>query len=138
MDEKGWEIGALGRQRFRLAVALQGYIASLRTGHRQKVYQGFLFGEDKKRLEVSPETVFTLTAAQYAPYEVLRGVSFSKHAFSCVGKLNDLELDCARLLEMSPQVKRWVRNIERRPVRFWLQTPPDRFSPAFLAELVAG
>jgi len=138
VDEKGWEIGALGRQRFRLAVALQGYIASLRTGHRQKVYQGFLFGEDKKRLEVSPETVFTLTAAQYAPYEVLRGVSFSKHAFSCVGKMNDLELDCARLLEMSPQVKRWVRNIERRPDSFWLQTPTDRFYPDFLAELVDG
>ena len=113
-------------------------MASLRAGHRQKVYQGFLFGEGKARLEVSPSIVFTLTEAQYAPYEVERDVFFAKHAFSCVGKMNDLELDCARLLEMSPPVKRWVRNIERRPDSFWLQTATDKFYPDFLAELADG
>lgn len=138
VEETRWEIGTLGRQRFRLASALQSHVASIRTGHRQKVYQGFLFGEGKARIEVSPGVVFTLTEAQYAPFEVQRGASFAKHAFSCVGKMNDLELECARLLEMSPQVRRWVRNIERRPDSFWLQTATDKFYPDFLAELTDG
>jgi type III restriction enzyme len=138
VDHKSWEIGALGRQRFRLAAALQNYVASMRACHRQKVYQGFLFGDGKARLEVSPEVVFSLTEAQYAPFEIQRGVHFAKHAFSCVGSMNTLELGCARYLEMSPQVKRWVRNIERRPDSFWLQTATDRFYPDFLAELNDG
>lgn len=138
VDEKKWEIGSLGRQRFRLASALQRHVESLRAGHRHKVWQGFLFGEGKERLEVSPGMVFTLTEAQYAPFAIQRGVSFRKHAFSCVGEMNALELECARLLEMSPRVKRWVRNIERRPDSFWLQTATDKFYPDFLAELADG
>lgn len=138
VEEKNWEIGNLGRQRFGLALALQNFVAATREGHRRKSYQKFLSGEYKERLEVTPERVFILTEAQYAPSELQHGFAFTKHAFSSVGSMNTLELDCARLLEMSPQVKRWVRNIERRPDSFWLQTPTDRFYPDFLAELVDG
>mgnify|MGYP000929611880 CR=1 FL=1 len=138
VEERNWKIGNLGRQRFRLALSLQNFVAEMRVGHRRKSYQKFLFGESKERLEVSPEKVFTLTEAQYAPFELQHDFAFSKHAFSSVGNMNTLELECAQFLELDPQVKRWVRNIERRPDSFWLQTPTDRFYPDFLAELVNG
>lgn len=138
IEERNWNIGNLGRQRFRLALALKNFVEEMRVDHRRKSYQKFLFGENKERLAVSPEKVFTLTETQYAPSELQHGFAFSKHAFSSVGSMNTLELDCARLLEMSPRVKRWVRNIEKRPESFWLQTPTDRFYPDFLAELVDG
>ena len=138
VDRKGWKVGALGRQRFRLAAALQAFVAWHRDRHRNLIYQQFLFGPEKALLEVSPEVVFTLTEEEYAPHEFFRGVTFARHAFSCVGELNDLELECARLLDSHRVVKRWVRNIECRPTSFWLQTPSDKFYPDFLAELVDG
>jgi type III restriction enzyme len=52
--------------------------------------------------------------------------------------MNELELECARLLDSHRLVKRWVRNIDRRETSFWLQTPSDKFYPDFLAELTDG
>lgn len=38
-----------------------------------------------------------------------------------------------------PQVRHWVRNLERQPdVSFWLPTSTDRFYPDFVAELTDG
>jgi type III restriction enzyme len=137
-EKKGWEIGALGRQKFRLAAALEEFVAWHRDMHRNLAYQQFLFGAEKTRLEVSPEVVFTLTEEEYAPHEFFRGATFARHAFSCVGDMNELELECARLLDSHRLVKRWVRNIDRRETSFWLQTPSDKFYPDFLAELTDG
>lgn len=138
IEQKHWDIAMLGRQRFRLSSALSKYLDHLHSCHRQKVYQRFLFGEDRNRLQVSSHTAFIMQEDQYAPYDIERTVTFNKHAFSCVGSLNALEMECARFLDHHPKVVRWVRNIERRPGSFWLQTSTDRFYPDFLAELAGG
>jgi type III restriction enzyme len=36
------------------------------------------------------------------------------------------------------EVRRWVRNVERQPAAFWLQTSTDKFYPDFLLELKDG
>jgi len=51
---------------------------------------------------------------------------------------NDEEFDCARALDIIPQVKYWVRNIARHPNSFCLPTSTDRFYPDFVAELEDG
>ena len=49
------------------------------------------------------------------------------------------EFDCAVLLDESPAVKWWVRNLERRAdSSFWLQTSTDKFYPDFVALLTDG
>ena len=49
------------------------------------------------------------------------------------------EFDCACYIDRLPQVRRWVRNLERRPEgSFWLPTSTDRFYPDFVAELENG
>jgi type III restriction enzyme len=38
----------------------------------------------------------------------------------------------------NPNVKYWVRNLERQPKSFWLQTSTDKFYPDFVAMLNDG
>ena len=55
-----------------------------------------------------------------------------------MGDLEDKgeEFACAQYLDVLPEVKFWVRNLERRPQHaFWLQTASDRFYPEFVCQL---
>ena len=48
-------------------------------------------------------------------------------------------MKCADFLDQLPQVKWWVRNLERRAdYSFWLQTSTDKFYPDFVALLNDG
>jgi type III restriction enzyme len=137
-ENRKWEIGALGRQRYKLATGVQRYVDRLRQTHRNGVYQKFLLGTEMECLEVTPAKVFTLTDAQYAPSTCHHGIQFNRHAFLRVGGMNDLEVECARFLDIHKMVKRWVRNVDRRQESFWLQPPGDKFYPDFLALLNDG
>ena len=66
---------------------------------------------------------------------------FRKHYYKEVGNLKDNgeEYDCAVFLDTLPEVKYWVRNIERRERHsFWLQTTTDKFYPDFVCLLNDG
>lgn len=53
--------------------------------------------------------------------------------------MNDEEEQCAKALEMCPNVEVWIRNIERQPdFSFWLPTSQDKFYPDFVARLTDG
>jgi type III restriction enzyme len=53
--------------------------------------------------------------------------------------MNDDEALCAKKLEACPNVKRWVRNLDREPAGgFCLPLSPGRFFPDFVAELADG
>jgi type III restriction enzyme len=93
-------------------------------------------------LEVHPEICFTYPRDAY-PYNTLyRGAyPFKKHYYTQVGDLEDRgeEYNCAVFLDNLPEVKYWVRNLERRPNHsFWLQTSTDRFYPDFVCMLNDG
>ena len=48
------------------------------------------------------------------------------------------EYECAVCLERHGAVKAWVRNTDRQPHSFWLQTASDKFYPDFVALLHDG
>ncbi|RPI58506.1 MAG: hypothetical protein EHM48_10085 [Planctomycetaceae bacterium] len=52
--------------------------------------------------------------------------------------MNTEEAGCAAVIDASPKVQYWVRNLVRDGYSFWLQTPTDKFYPDFIALLADG
>lgn len=64
---------------------------------------------------------------------------FQKHYYELIGKMNEEEAECAFNIDSNPNVKFWVRNLERKTdSSFWLQTSTDKFYPDFIATLNNG
>ena len=87
---------------------------------------------------------FTFDPQRYPARWLYAGrYTFRKHYYPLPGELKP-ELDaeetaCAIELDGMPEVKHWVRNLERQPDdAFWLPTSTDRFYPDFVAELQDG
>lgn len=139
VEQRGIALDYLARRKFALARVLERKIDEYRRQVRQTAFNDFLFGNRQQEIDVSPDLVFTFDADRYAPnwyYE--GGTRFEKHLFRVVGELKDgsEEWQCAVALEQNPDIKCWVRNLERRPESsFWLQTGTDRFYPDFVALL---
>lgn len=142
MESRGVTIEQLARVRSRLRDAIEAKIQQHRDECRRKGYQGALFGPDALELEVSPDCCFSCSEEQYCPSECYDGAwRPTKHYFRRIGELKSEgeELQCAMFIDRLPEVKHWVRNLERRPdSSFWLQTPSDRFYPDFVARLEDG
>ncbi|MDD3925601.1 MAG: DEAD/DEAH box helicase family protein [bacterium] len=132
----------LARLKFRLRNAVATKINEYRDQQRKTCYEKTLFGQDHVELMVEPGCCFIYDEDRYSPnwyYE--GGWRFNKHYLRLIGELKaeGEEFECARVLDGLPQVKHWVRNLERRPESsFWLQTSTDKFYPDFVAELVDG
>lgn len=60
------------------------------------------------------------------------------HAFTPGGKTYAEEYLCAEAIDINPDVKRWIRNIERSDDAFWLPLAEGRFFPDFILELSNG
>jgi len=142
IETRGLSLEQLARLKYRLRNAIEAKINTLRDRHRRDSYQQTLFGPDHITLQVGDECRFTYDEDRYSPnwyYE--GGWRFNKHYFKLVGELKSEgeEFDCACFIDNLPEVKHWVRNLERRPESsFWLQTSTDRFYPDFVAELNDG
>jgi type III restriction enzyme len=122
--------------------AIKAKINEHRRSQATRAYTALLFGMDSGNIEVSSELCFSYTEERYSPnwyYE--GGLRFRKHYFHTVGELKSFgeEFECAGFLDNRPEVKYWVRNLERRPdSSFWLQTASDRFYADFVATLADG
>ena len=85
---------------------------------------------------------FSFKPGQYPARHAYAGrYRFSKHYFDTLHALKSQgeEFDCAVALDALPEVKHWVRNIERQErFSFWLPTATDYFYPDFVAELNDG
>ena len=112
------------------------------TKFRGDSYNRMLFSTDRVDIEVSPELYLELTEDRYAPNWYYEGsYRFQHHLFRPIGELKPQgeEFECAVFLDQLPQVKWWVRNLERRAdYSFWLQTSTDKFYPDFVALLNDG
>ncbi len=65
--------------------------------------------------------------------------TFKKHYFPQVAMMNDEEIACAHFIDGLPEVKFWVRNIEKKEdTSFWLPTAKTRFYPDFMCLLNDG
>lgn len=68
------------------------------------------------------------------------GFVFEKHYYDAIGDLkpDGEEHRCARAIDALPEVRHWVRNVDRSPGAYWLPTSTDKFYPDFVAELIDG
>ena len=114
--------------------SLRAKIEQHRIAQRKKAYQALLFGPEAVAIEVSPESCLTYDEDRYDPNRQYEGgYKFPKHIFRAIGELNGEEFECAIEIEQMSEVKKWVRNIERRPdSSFSLPTSTDRFYPDFV------
>lgn len=140
MRERHWTIDRVAAEKFRLAEAIEARIGRHRDAKRAAAYERFLFAPDAK-VETSPERTMTIDPARYAPNWFFEGgYRFKRH----IGRVGELksdgeEFDCAVWIDSHSKVRRWMRNIDRRPNHsFWLQTSTDRFYPDFLVEIGEG
>ena len=146
----GFSLTGLVRARHPLAQAIVRRLdalegASRKRGFDQLVLPGLQHehgGVDRTSIATSDLWRFHFVAGQYPARNAYTGRQrFNKHWFPQIHSLKAQgeEFECAQALDRHPQVRHWVRNIERQPqFSFWLPTATDYFYPDFVAELFDG
>ncbi len=132
-------IEVLIRNKYALKSAAAAKIDSYRQDVHRGAYQNLLLPECETPVVVSPDHCFSFDPHRY-PYNTryTGAYRFQKHYYQHVGdlKADGEEFRCARFTDALPEVKYWVRNLERQPqFSFWLQTPTDKFYPDFVCLL---
>lgn len=140
IKERGFDLETLARDRLRLRNAAAAKIDEHRQKQVGKAYQQVLFGVPPAQIEVGPERVFTFQPFAYPVTQPYAGQwEYGRHYYPAIGEMNDEEAECAYKIDSHPNVRFWVRNLERKPdASFWLPTSTDRFYPDFVALLDDG
>ncbi len=142
-------LGRLVRERFELRRKLESRLAVLRAEARRREYQTVLFGEHETvKVRVGGDYEFVYEPNSYPARTVCpRSADFGRHYYEKVGEMEAVtpagkvgeEFQCAQFIDSQPEVRWWVRNLERQPAHsFWLQTSTDRFYPDFVIQLLNG
>jgi type III restriction enzyme len=135
----GMDLPRLAAARFRLRDAAARKIAGHRQAALDSSYDRLLFAPGAP-VEAGPEVVFRFPNSAYPAARLYAGhTRFAKHFYDLPGEMNGEEADCAALIDASPEVEIWVRNLERHEqLSFWLPTARDKFYPDFVARLRDG
>jgi type III restriction enzyme len=140
LDDRSFDLEELAYRKFRLRGALQRKMAAGLVKAKQLVFDG-LFA-DENRFATRDEHAIVLEQGRYAydfPYTGL--LPLKRHFFPVVGNLKNIgeEFECAEFIaNQLDGVDWWVRNVEKKPTSFWLQTASDRFYPDFLLKMTNG
>lgn len=140
MGKRNFTLEELAYRKFRLRGALERKLTAGLIEIKQKVFNS-LFA-DESLFEVRDEHSIVLKQGRYAydyPYSGL--IPLKRHFFPMIGNLKATgeEVECARIIANELDgVEWWVRNVERKPTSFWLQTATDKFYPDFLVRLKSG
>lgn len=142
LDERPLTLTRLLHDRNRLRAAAELTINNHRAQAREAAYQALLPIDAPTPLIVTPEVVFQFPP-EYYPYHTRYDGTyrFSKHYYEVVGDLKSSgeEFECAQFIDSLPEVRYWVKNIERsESCSFWLQTSTDKFYPDFVCLLNDG
>ena len=143
-EKRGFSFDRLIKEKYRLRNAVARRIEQHRQEQRKKGWQQVLFSNNALPLVVSPEIAFSYNLDPYSyPCKTrYKGrYQFQKHYYPVVGELKSEgeEFECAQFIDTLPEVKYWVRNLERQPEHsFWLQTSTDKFYPDFVGLLNDG
>lgn len=140
------EIDALGLDRFRLRDEIEQRIQQYREEEHKKAFQEYLRLGSPLIVDESRGLDFSKTL--YEPsWNYEGGFRFKKHYYgpkpgeliekTPAGALTE-EFECAQFLDNLPEVAYWVRNLQRKPSSFRLQTSKDRFYPDFVCRLQDG
>lgn len=138
-EEKYLSLAEMVRLRFSLLKVLTEKVAACRAAAYKKGWQQSLFGEENFAC-VKSDIVKTFKPEYYPAKSFYRGrVQFEKHFYPAIGDMNGEEILCAQLIDASPKVATWIRNVEREPLySFWLPTHDDKFYPDFVIKLTNG
>jgi type III restriction enzyme len=141
----GLELAYLARYINYVADALATKIKSLLADAQKEAFQTTLgFADDARKPRLDEHFKFRFPEDNYpARWRYDGRYTFQKHFFGPPGELDsDItgeETACAIAIDQLPDVKHWVRNLERQESSsFWLPTSTDRFYPDFVAELTDG
>ena len=142
VEERSIPIEVLIRNKYALKDAAAAKIDSHRQNVHQTAYENYLLPECATPVVVSPDHCFSFEPHSY-PYNThyTGHYQFQKHYYEHVGDLKSdgEEFKCAQFIDTLPQIKYWVRNLERKPLHsFWLQTSTDKFYPDFVCLLTDG
>ncbi len=135
--ERSAPLARLVHDKYRLRQAVAAKIDKHRQAARNQAYQQLLLPESP--LEVTPKLCFTYDPYRY-PCTPYRGsYQFFRHFYPEVGSFDSGEEEaCAIVIDTLPKVESWVRNPDRGPRAFWLQTSSDKFYPDFVCKLQDG
>lgn len=142
---QGIELAYLARHINYVADALTAKLNAVLTAAQKEAFQTTLgLTDESTKPRIDDHFDFRFPEDTYpARYRYNGRYTFRKHYFGPPGELDDditgEETACAIALDQLPEVKHWVRNLERQPdSSFWLPTSTDRFYPDFVAELTDG
>lgn len=148
MHTRGFSLTALVRAQFQLVQAIKQEIERLFSLAREEAFQSDFFHLMSVPPEPEPWQVCQFQAGVYPVRVPYRGsYEFNKHFYPQIEDLREKKKDgkdaeefsCARIIDMHPKVKYWVRNIAQQPkTSFWLPTATDYFYPDFVCELIDG
>ena len=143
LDAAGFDLAYLLRHLNAVADAASTRLDALLGDQRRAAFQQSLV-EPAAPPRLDDHFAFRFDPQAYpARWEYAGRYRFLKHYYPKPGELKpDLDAEetaCAIDLDRMPQVRYWVRNLERQPSHaFWLPTSTDRFYPDFVAELDDG
>lgn len=140
LEKRAFTMQELTYTKVRLRAALEDKIKLAKREAMRKAYQTLLLKPEEFSAEGQCELVFE--QGRYAYDRQYNGFTeLPKHFFPQIGNLwaEGEEFECAVFLSTQLEgVKYWVRNVERKPTSFSLQTATDRFYPDFVCLLENG
>lgn len=143
LDRAGFDLAYLLRHLNAVAEAAKDRLDALLADQRRAAFQQSLV-EAAALPRLDDHFAFRFDSQAYpARWDYAGRYRFLKHYYPKPGELKP-EIDaeetaCAIAIDQMPQVKWWVRNLEKQPTHsFWLPTSTDRFYPDFVAELEDG
>jgi type III restriction enzyme len=140
LSVRGFSLDELAYRKFRLRGALERKMVAGLVQAKQQVFDG-LFA-DESAFALRDEHTVVLEQGRYAydfPYTGF--MTLKRHFFPVIGNLKSSgeEFECAEFIANElPGVAWWLRNVERKPTSFWLQTASDRFYPDFVLQMDSG
>jgi type III restriction enzyme len=130
----------LAYRKFRLRGALQRKMAAGLVEAKQRVFDGLFSNEEK--FGIQDEHAIVFEQGRYGYDSIYTGqIHLKNHFFAVIGNLKSTgeEFECAEYIAHQMQgVEWWVRNVEKKPTSFWLQTASDKFYPDFVVKLKSG
>ncbi|MDK4691853.1 hypothetical protein [Kingella negevensis] len=131
------------RNKFVLARAIDSQMNVCRNEAKSRSYQQALFSDNADvQACFDAEFAYEFKPENYVPQPPFYSgrYQFSKHFFAEIENLkaSGEEFECAKLLDMLPEIKYWVRNPDLGKRGFWLPLSNRRFFPDFICELQDG
>ena len=140
VENGGFSLLGLSYSKFRLRAALETKMRDAKRKAMKNIHMTLLADPGQFSSDGCCEMVFQ--QGRYAYDWTYNGFrELPKHFFPLIGNLRPEgeEFECAVFLSTQLEgVKYWIRNVDRKPTAFSLQTGTDRFYPDFICLLEDG